>query len=93
MGFKDFYRKKLNEAPHIPIEIFIDFEAEKSKVVEKLVKLIQSVESFQVEEVVEQLLKYNKNFPLYVRNELKVMEELQPEKYNEVIKIIPEELQ
>jgi len=93
MSFKDFYKQQISEVPHVDLKLFIDFEAEKSKTVEKLVRLFKSLEDWQKSEVTEQILGSHPKFYLYVRNELKVMEELKPDKYKEAIQIIPKELQ
>ena len=50
MGFKQYYNK-LNEAPHISLEVMIDFEAEKNLVISKLLKLLDSVEEWQNKEM------------------------------------------
>ena len=91
MGFKEYYNK-LNEAPHISLEVMIDFEAEKNLVISKLLKLLDSVEEWQKEEIVTQILKHNIKFPLFVRNELKVLEQEDPIAYEKAISKIPEGL-
>ena len=92
MGFKKYYKQVLKEAPHISLDISIDFEAEKNMVVEKLVRLIKSLEDWQIEDVIKQILNHNKTFPLFVRNELKVLEDNDVNRYKEAINIIPKEL-
>jgi hypothetical protein len=90
MSFKKFYftEQTLSEVPHLPVSFDIDFEAEKGKMVDKFVKLVQGLEEWQVEDMVKGLSKY-KQFTHYLRNELKAIEEFEPDRYKEVMKYIP----
>lgn len=91
MGFKEFYNK-LNEAPHIELDLLIDFEAEKTRVLEKLVKLFNSIEKWQHDDIVKQILSSNKMFPMFVKRELDSLKELDVNKYENMLEIIPKEL-